>query len=333
MITFEDAQQFIQALKNAKTLFITAHVGPDGDTLGSMLGLKHALEASFPSLIIHPVISGKMPDSFLFMPGINSVKDAETATDLLSEYDVAMSVDCGSLERLGPAQVFFKNAKTTLNIDHHFSNDRFASINIIDVNAAASGEVVADLLHENNIPLTTDAATCLYVALLTDTGGFKYSSVTAKVFELAAKLTKAGANPENIYRHIYEAAPKAQVLLHTYAIQQAKFACDDSLSWTCITPALIEEFGALEEHVDGLVEQLRRMQPVKIAATLRENTLGVTRVSLRSDVQDINVADICKRWGGGGHKMASGCTIPKALAEAEIELIQVLKDVLAQHTC
>lgn len=329
MIGTSELELFKSAIDQAKTVFITAHVGPDGDTLGSMLGLKHTFEAYFPHIErIDCVISGKMPDAYRFMPGINQVKDVDQATDLLAQYDLAFSVDCGSAERLGPAKPYFLGAKQSINIDHHVSNDRFGKINLIDVKAGASGEVVADLLMGNNIPINKDAATSLYVAVLTDTGGFKYSSTSAKIFELAATLTHCGANPEDIYRHVYEEVPLCQTMLQAEATRNAKLNADKTLCWTVVTRALLNQFDAEEDHIEGLVESLRRIDTVLVSAMIRENKQGNTKVSLRSDVPYINVADVVARWHGGGHKMAAGCTIEKPPFEAEKELIPILEDVI-----
>jgi bifunctional oligoribonuclease and PAP phosphatase NrnA len=333
MIDATEIQAFKAAVDNAKTVFISAHVGPDGDTLGSMLGLKHAFERNVPHLTrVDCVISGKMPDAYKFMPGIADVKDVDRATDLLEQYDLAFSVDCGSAERLGLARTRFLNATQSINIDHHVSNNRFGKINIIDVEAGASGEVVADLLMGCGMEISPAAATCMYVAILTDTGGFKYSSTSAKIFELVATLTRNGANPENIYRHIYEEVPKVQVMLHAEVLQRAKFNQNSTLAWGVVTQDLMNEFDATEENVEGLAESLRRIDTVLVSAILRENKAGQTKVSLRSDVSYISVVDVVERWHGGGHKMAAGCTIEKSPVEAEKDLIPLLEELIRQAT-
>ncbi len=329
MLTPDDIHHFKTAVDHAKTIFISAHVGPDGDTLGSMLGLRHAFLQFFPHIQrTDCVITGRMPESYQFMPGIDTVKDMEKQPDLLTQYDLAFSVDCGSADRLGPAKPYFVGAHQSINIDHHISNDRFGSMNIIVADAAASGEIVADLLTGNGFVLSKDIATCLYVALLTDTGGFKYTNTTAKVFELAASLVRCGANPEQIYRHIYEEVPKAQTLMQAEALRQAKFNADETLCWTRITQDFLSQFGARDEHAEGLVECLRRIDTVLISAMLKETRLGHTKISLRSDTPHINVADIMARWNGGGHKMAAGCTMEVPPEEAESLLLPVLQHAI-----
>ncbi len=329
MIDTTDIQTFKSAINQAKTVFLTAHVGPDGDTLGSMMALMHAFTENFSHFSrVDAVITGDVPDVYKFMPGTQQVQDLETATHLLPQYDLAICVDCGSADRLGPAMPYFVGANQSLNIDHHISNSRFGKINIIDAEAGASGEVVADLFKANNIPISANAATCLYVAILTDTGGFKFSSTSAKIFDWVAELTRRGANPENIYRHVYEVMPKAQVMLQAHAVEQAQFREHEHLAWTLVPYQMLTDFGAKEEHIEGLVDTLRRIDTVMIAAIIRETKRGHTKVSLRSDVQDINVADIAGRWGGGGHKMASGFTTEKSFAEVEEELIPILEETI-----
>ncbi len=324
-------QELIDELDKAKTLFITAHVGPDGDTLGSMLGLKFALEKGRQNLhTVDCVISGKMPDAYGFMPGIRDVGRMESITTLQSQYDLALCVDCGSIDRLGPAQVVFEQAKISVNIDHHISNSKFGKINIVDPNAAASGEVVFDLLKEMKIPLDASIATCLYTAIVTDTGGFKYSNTTPKVLEVAAHLVSAGANPEYIFKQLYEEQPLSQMRLHADAFLNAQFNADQTIGWSVITRDMLEKHQALDEHVDGLVETLRRVDSVLVAAIFKETRERGCKVSLRSDTHDIDVSAIMAQFGGGGHKMAAGCTINAPVPQAIEEVIPILEERVRQ---
>ncbi|MCA9800229.1 MAG: bifunctional oligoribonuclease/PAP phosphatase NrnA [Cyanobacteria bacterium HKST-UBA06] len=328
MITEQDCQAFKKALENAKTVLLTPHVGPDGDALGSMMGLYFTLTRQFSHFDrVDPVMTGTVPKLFHFLPGADQIKNAETDA-LLDQYDLAISVDCGAIERLGAAQPHFSKATCAINIDHHVSNNRYGTLNIIDETASASGEVVADLLNGNGIAMDADTANNLFVAILTDTGGFKYSNTTAKLFGLAAQLTEAGAKPEHINRHLYGEVPKAQTMMQAHAVAQARFNADNALCWTLVSRELLNRFDAQDEHVEGLVELLREMQPVKLSAVLKETVSGHTKISLRSDTPLINVADIAARWGGGGHKMAAGATIDVPPQTFENDLIPVLEAAL-----
>ena len=309
MVTLDDCQKLDSCLRAAKTVFLCAHVSPDGDTLGSMLGLAAAIRAHYQNIeVMHTAVSGVIADMFNFMPGIQDIIDADKPGQLLSEsYDVSICLDCGSLDRLGKAGDIFEKAKTSFNIDHHYSNKRYATINIIDDLAGASGEVVADILENIKVPLNKEAAIGLYVAILTDTGGFKYGSTSAKIFRLAAQFTDLGANPEEIYRYVYEEVPMARQMLHAVGLQNATFELSNQLAWTIITKKLIETLNAKDEYIEGLVESLRRIDTVQVAAVIRETADGGSKVSLRSDNHQINVAEILEQFGGGGHRMAAGC--------------------------
>jgi phosphoesterase RecJ-like protein len=299
-----------------------------------MLGFKFAIEKARPHVQrVDCVISGKMPDVYSFLPGIKEVLRMETATTLLEQYDLGISVDCGSADRLGLAKAVFESAKTSVNIDHHISNERFGTLNVVEPTAAASAEVIFDILKEMKIPMDANIATCLYTGIVTDTGGFKYSNTTAKVLENTAQLVAAGANPEYIFKQIYEEQPLCQVMMQADALRQTQFNADKTVGWTLATRALLAQHGALDEHVDGLVESIRRIDSVLVAVVFKETEDGQTKISIRSDTHDIDVAAVMGLYGGGGHKMAAGCTMPMPIAEATKVLIPILEERVRQcHT-
>lgn len=318
-------------MEEAKTVFITAHVGPDGDTLGSMLGFKFAFEKARPHLHrVDCVISGKMPDVYGFLPGIKDVLRMETASTLLDQYDLTISVDCGSADRLGLARPYFEGGKVSANIDHHISNDKFGGINVVDTAAAASGEVVYDILKTMKIPMDANIATCLLTAIITDTGGFRYSNTTPQVMEKSAQLISAGADPEYIFKQVYEEMPYEQVLMQADAVRQACFNADRTVAWVVVTREFLNAHGALDEHVDGLVEAIRRIDTVKIAVVFKETEQNHTRVSIRSDTHSIDVSAVMGQFGGGGHKLAAGCTIEKPLNESMGILLPILEEKVQQ---
>ncbi|MDX2084833.1 MAG: DHHA1 domain-containing protein [Candidatus Melainabacteria bacterium] len=306
-----------QALSDAKHVFLTAHVGPDGDALGAMLGCYHALRACFPQVErVDCGVSGKVPAMYSFLPGLGDIVDVDTATHLLSRYDVAMSFDCGSLDRLGQSARYFEQAAISINVDHHISNRRFGSLNLLETDAAASGQVVYNLLRFLNADITKPVADCLYTAIMTDTGGFKYSNATSVVFQIAGHLVSLGADPEMIYKRAYEMRPWCQVQLQAEVVRRAEKNAAGTLAWTVITLEDLNAFGADHEHVDGVVETLRHVETVLISAIFKETRDGHTKVSLRSNSHQINVAQLLELHGGGGHAMAAGCTLKHPPLEA-----------------
>lgn len=298
-----------------------------------MLALKHAFEKGCPNLeVVDCLMDGKMPEVYFFMPGIGDVKDVQTSKDILDKYDIAISVDCGSVDRLGAVAPLFENAGVSVNIDHHISNKHFGALNIVLPKASASGEVVAEIIDEMGIDLDAGMATAIYTALVTDTGGFKFSNASSKSYRLAARCIDAGADHEEIYKQVYEQRPRAKAMLLAEAVLHAQFNEDQTLCWTEVTREMRERHQALEEHTDGIVDALRQIDTVVIAAIFKEGDDQVTRVSLRSDSHAIDVAEVVEHFGGGGHKMASGCTIEAPLEEAKKRVLPILESKLPQKT-
>jgi bifunctional oligoribonuclease and PAP phosphatase NrnA len=327
-------QHLKTALSAAKSVLIAPHVSPDGDTLGSGLVMYHAIKHHFPNVqVLHPVIAGTVPEIYEFLPGFEAFINLETnhgGVAMLDQYDVAISCDCGAIERLGPARQWFDTATTSVNIDHHLSNGHFATINIVETNAAASGEVVANILDAWNVPISRDMAEALYVTLLTDTGGFRFSSTSAKIFRLAARLLDTGIDPAAIYKTIYENRPKAQALLHAQGVEQAQFNSAGTMVWTTVTQAQLATLGAKEEYMEGLIDCIREIHGIRVAAVLKETKDGQAKVSLRSNDKRINVAALLSQFGGGGHHAAAGASMAMPLQAACEVLLPVLESALVE---
>ena len=212
--------KLVSVIKNSKNIVIISHVGPDGDTLGSMLGLRGILVQLDTAKKIDCVVTGRVPDIYKFLPDVHLIKNPDNE-DLYSNYDLAITVDCASIDRIGDALKLFRNAKTTLNIDHHISNTKFADINFIEPESSASGQVIFKLIELLGVKLHKDVATNLYAAILTDTGGFKFDNTKPETFETAAELLRAGIDPGYIYKECYESKPLPMVELQARAVDQA----------------------------------------------------------------------------------------------------------------
>lgn len=296
------------------------HVGPDGDALGSVLGLLHGLRLLYPGKRIDGVLAGHVPAIYLTLPGAETLVDLDDAEAisqrLLPRYDVAVSLDCGALERLGPGMPYFQQAGTSINMDHHISNAHFGQLNLVETDAGASGEVVARLLDYLGVDFSLPLAQCLYVTLLTDTGGFRFASTTPALMQLAARLLAIGVDPEATYKTIYENRPWAQARLFAEKVLAAEVERDGRLVWVSVSQADLARLGAADEHLEGLIDRLREIEGVTVAAVFRETKRGETKVSLRSNHRNLNVAQVLAAFGGGGHVMAAGATLPVALTEA-----------------
>lgn len=319
---------FIYSVKSSKNIVIISHIGPDGDTLGSALAMSKAIASFDGDKKIDCIINGKVPDVYRFLPGIFEMKTPYDES-IYEKYDLAVSVDCAALDRLGDALPIFKKASKTVNIDHHITAKKFGDINIIDPKASSAGELIFNILKELGFSISPDIALCLYTAILTDTGGFRFSNTTSDTFEAAKELVQAGVSPSLVYKKCYESKPLAMFKLHNYALEHTVFEEDNKIAYTLISRAVLKKFGAEDDHVDGISEDLKQIDTVAVSMVLKETLKGDTKISLRS--KEINVADVAKFFGGGGHDLAAGCTIAKPLEEALEELLPIVKKQVRKH--
>jgi len=322
----EALNKLLEAIKKAKNIVILSHIGPDGDTLGSMLAMNEILK-KYNIEKVDLIISGKIPDIYKFLPGIEQTKNPNN-NDLYQSYDLAIAVDCASLDRLGDSVDLFRNAKMTVNIDHHISSIKFADINIINPVAAATGQILYDIIKSLEINITRDIATSLYTAILTDTGGFKFENTKPETLEICAELIRAGADAIYIYQECLEFKPLAMVRLQARAMDLAIITDNNKIAYTSVTRKLLEDFNATDDHVDGISKALREINTVEVALVFKETAKGDTKISFRS--KRVNVCEIAKFFGGGGHKLAAGCTIQKNLADTINEVLPIVKKQISR---
>lgn len=310
------------AINNAENIIIFSHVNPDGDTLGSMIGLSKLIELNF-NKTPKTVIIGKTPETYSFLNSIEKCV-SNTNIDKSEIYDLAIAVDIAAKDRMVDMQEVYFNAKNYANIDHHITNNGYGLINIIEGSASSTGEVIYGIVKTLDWKINKEIAELLYVAILTDTGGFRFENTSPKVFNYAAELTDAGANPTNLYRKCYESKPKAMALLNAFAIQNAVFKENDKIAYSIITKEDLKRLNAKGDYTEGISEALRQINSTEVSMLLKEAENQTTKVSLRS--KKIDVAKIAEFFGGGGHHYAAGCTIqkpPKIAAEKLLELVKM----------
>lgn len=309
-------------INSSKSIVILSHVSPDGDTLGSMLALYTALKKIKSIKKLDAIKSGRTPDIYHFLPFVNETKNAQDE-ELYQNYDLAIAIDCGAIDRLGDSTNLFKNAKKSINIDHHISNPQFGDINWIEPKATATGVLIYKLLKELNAEITQEMATCLYTTIMTDTGGFKFENINPESLEICARLLEYGVKPHILYNLCYESKPLPMILLKAKAINEAVISSDGTIAYSLISRSMMESVGATDDHVEGISEELRQISSVKVALVFKETPKGDTKVSFRSNGPD--VCEIAKFFGGGGHKLAAGCTIQKTPEDSAEEVIQMIK--------
>lgn len=316
-----DYSKLNDIIKSSKNILIISHVNPDGDTLGSMCGLYCAILDNFKKKCDMVAIS-KIPDVYSYLPHLSEVKNVDDL-DKSREYDLVINVDVAALDRACDAKILFEKAKFTVNIDHHKTNIAYGNLNFINPDASSTGEVLFGCFENMNWKVNLDCAICLYTAILTDTGSFRFDNTKPSTFEVASKLVEIGVQPSDIYKKVYESDSKTLVMFQAHCISKAKFLEDDKIAYTLVYKKDMEKFSAGDDCMEGLTEKLRAIVTTRIAFVAKEMKSGATKISMRSKFAD--VAEICSVFGGGGHKFAAGCTIKAPVEDAAKKVLEEIK--------
>lgn len=310
------------AIRESQSIVLACHVNPDGDALGSLLGLALALIPLGKTVVC--LSEDGVPDILRFLPGTELI--AQT-TDVPA-FDLALVVDSGELPRVGDTvKSLIARAKHVVDIDHHVTAGAFGDIRVLDSRAASTAEIVYALLETLGAPITPDIATCLFTGVITDTGSFRFQNVTPNTLRVAAKLLEAGAPPAHISENVFENRTFAATRLLGHALSSLSQTPDGKVIWAHITAKDFRDLGATDQDTEGVVNYVRGVRGAEVGVLFREMETGKIRVSLRSR-ESVNVAEIASRFGGGGHRMASGCTLDAPLAQAEQTVIRAVQEAL-----
>lgn len=310
-------EQLDISIKNSKNILLVSHINPDGDTLGSMCGMFHLINDNYKKKA-EMVIVSKLPSVYEFLPAIEGAKFIE-AMNLSREYDLVINLDVASIDRCENAKILFEKAKTTFNIDHHETNNSYAQYNIVEPYASATGEVLYEIAKKLEWKISNECAVCLYTAILTDTGGFRFSNTAQKTMAYAGELLSFGVEPSDVFQKCYESQSKDMVLFQSYCVNKAKFCDDDKIAYTVVYKKDLEKFNYNgDDFTDGLTEKLRAIKTTQVAFVVKELNAKTSKVSMRSRSKDI--AKVCSSFGGGGHKLAAGAVI-KADVETAVKMI------------
>ena len=306
---------------------LTTHLNPDGDALGSLLGLGLALLSAGKNAVMvmpHPV-----PATFQFMPGAQQVKKV----DVQAKFDVGIALDCTDITRAGEeAQQVLQKARNLINIDHHISNQYFGDLNVVDAQASATGEIIYDILYEAKIPITSDIATNLYTAIVTDTGSFQHQNTTAKCLQTAAVLLDCGAEHRTIQQHLYEQRSLGSLRLLARGLESLSLNEDGRVAWMTVSQDLLSASGATVDDSDGMVDYVKSLKGVEVGILFKEVNSGETKVSFRSK-NYLDVNQLAAHFGGGGHERAAGCTVNGKIEDIERVVIRKTEEQLADKNC
>jgi phosphoesterase RecJ-like protein len=311
--------QVVEMIEATHRFAITSHVRPDGDSLGSSLGLYWLLRALDKDAEV--IMRDPVPHSYRRLPGADSVRVAPSVDD---SYDAVFVIECSDITRPGLVDL---ESKFVVNIDHHSTTALFGTINWIDSTASAVGEMIYNLCKAVGVRVTKEIAECVYTALITDTGSFHYSNTTERTFKIASELVRAGVKPAKVSEAVFGSHPWSKIELLGDVLATVRRDASGRVAWMRQTLEMQNRTGATEEDGDGFVNYPLSVNEVEAVAFLKECGPRVYRTSLRSK-GDVNVARIAEKFGGGGHRNAAGCTLNGDWEDAEDSITQLLLEAV-----
>jgi phosphoesterase RecJ-like protein len=291
--------QIADVLRARQRFVIVSHVRPDGDAIGSQLAMTLALRALGKS--VRAISRDQPPAPMLVFPGVADIEIADRVDD---PGDAVIVMECGDLQRTGIAGL---EHGFVINIDHHLGNTNYGAVNWFDVSAAACGEMVFDIIRALGVPLTTDIATHVYIAILTDTGSFHYSNISPRTFEICRQCVEAGVSPPAIARSIFDSNNLGRLKLFGAVLSRMQLDSSGTIATVYVDKQLATECGGSYDDTEGLINLPLTVKEILAVVFFKENGPDDWRVSMRSK-GDVDVNAVAKEFGGGGHKNASGCS-------------------------
>jgi phosphoesterase RecJ-like protein len=316
-------ERILEALDNAKTICIVGHVRPDGDCVGSQIGLAMALENAGKTVTVWN--EDVLPDKLRFLDPdrrFNRPVDGR-------KFDVVVATDCASFERLGKVANHIGDRGLLINIDHHASNTKYGDINWVSPREPSSGELIYDLCGWAGWKITQPMADCLFTAVSTDTGSFQYPVTTPETLETAAHLVERGADLGKICQEVYQSFPLTRVRLLRHVYNKFRLTHDAKTAYFWLKRADYARTGASTEESEGLIDHIRAIEGVVVAIVFEEMEPGMTRISFRSKNDKVNVNEIASLFGGGGHKAAAGARVAGTALGVQRRVLGAVKRALA----
>ncbi len=303
-MTNPDLQRIVEAIRGRQRFVVSSHARPDGDSIGSQLAMAYALVALGKDVQVVNRDAAAPP--LMAFPGVPTITIADRVD---GEFDAAMIMECGDLARTGVAGLgrFF-----VINIDHHPGNTGYGQANWFDPRAAACAEMVFDLIRALGVPLSPDIATHIYLAILTDTGSFHYSSISPRTFDICRETLQAGVNPVLVARQVFDSNSLGRLKLYGSVLSGMQIDATGHVAVLYLDHQMAREAGAAYDDTEGLINLPLTVKEIQAAVFFKQVEGGEYRVSLRSK-GDIDIGAVAKAFGGGGHKNAAGCTATGAI--------------------
>jgi phosphoesterase RecJ-like protein len=314
--------RILKGIHESRTICIVGHIRPDGDCVGSQLGLALALKATGKQVACWN--EDGLPQKYAFLDPDRILQKPKRG----GKFDCVIATDCASFERLGVVGSCVARRKLFINIDHHASNTRYADLNWVSPREPSAGELIFRLIKVAKWPITKRIADCLFTAVSTDTGSFQYPTTRPGTFHTGAELVTRGADLAKICDEVYQSYPlsRARLLKHIYS--RFRLTHQDQIAWFWLKKADFARTGADGEDTEGLIDHIRAIAPVVVACVFEEIGPELTRISLRSKSDKVNVNEIAAQFGGGGHPAAAGARIPGKPLAVQRRVIAAVKRAL-----
>ena len=295
-----DLAQIVEALRTRQRFVLSSHTRPDGDSIGSQMALAYALRAMGKDVTL--VNADAAPPALMAFPGVPDIRIAPAAGDA---FDASIIMECGDLARTGVSGL---DRGFVINIDHHPGNTGYGHINWFDAGAAACAEMVFALVQALGVPLSVEIATHVYVAILTDTGSFHYSSLSPRTFDICRQLLEAGADPVSIARQVFDTNTPGRLRLHGAILSAMQVDPTGRIAVIAVDPRVAEAASSTYDDTEGLINQPLTIKEIQVVIFFKLMDADQYRVSMRSK-GNVDIAAVAKEYGGGGHKNAAGCMV------------------------
>lgn len=320
----DPCRQVSDLVRSQGSFLVLTHYRPDGDAIGSQLALTLLLKDLGKN--VEAWNDDDVPAKFRFLPHSDLIRRPPAEP---KDFDVVIAIDTSTWQRVGTAAQRIGKRKHFVNIDHHVSNEKFADINWIAPEAPASGQMAYQLIKRGGFKITREIATCLFVAISTDTGSFMFANTTAESLRVAAELVETGVNVGEVCRHVYESYPYARLQLLQMALADLKLTDRNRIAYCWVTNEMYEESSAKREDTEGLIDYARSIEGVLVAVLFEElSEPGKVRISLRSKHPKVDVNSIARHFGGGGHREAAGARITGTPREIEPKVLDAISAAL-----
>jgi len=314
--------RIVEAIRESRTMAIAGHIRPDGDCVGSQLGLTLALQNEGKKAVCWN--EDPIPEKYRFLDRDHLIQKPKPGLN----FDCVIATDAASLERLGAVGPCIADRKLLINIDHHESNTRYGDLNWVSAREPSAGELIFRLLKVAKWPITKPIADCLFTAVSTDTGSFQYSTTRPSTYHVAGELVRRGADLAKICDEVYQSYPLSRMGLLRHVFSHFRLTHQNQIAYFWLKKADFARAGAESSDSEGLIDHIRAIAPVVVACVFEEIEPAMTRISLRSKSDKVNVNEIAAQFGGGGHPAAAGARIAGSPLSVQRKVISAIKKAL-----